>query len=125
MTNKKSKKKDKSHIKKRNKNWQIYKDYYLKKTKSKKFEDFLTNDLYDFEPKISKSKNKTTHSFKDIKVGSVEYSEGPVGCTYIHFDKGARVYQSTQGGCVANVSMNSLFNDFNVASSHFNSLTLF
>lgn len=115
MTNKKTKKIDKSHIKKRNKNWQIYKDYYLKKTKSKKFNDnFLTNDLYDFEPKVSKSKNKTKHSFKDIKVGSVEYSEGPVGCTYIHFDKGARVYQSTQGGYVANMTMSSLNNDFNL-----------
>ena len=86
----------------------------FKKTKSKKFEDFLTNDLYDFQPKVSKSKNKTTHSFKDIKVGSVEYSEGPVGCTYIHFNNGARVYQSTQGGYVANMTMSSLNNDFNL-----------
>ena len=61
-----------------------------------KFE--ITNDTMKLKPKLSKSDNKIDLNFKDVKVSQVEYSEGPVGLTYIDFPKGARVYMDIRGG---------------------------
>jgi len=61
-----------------------------------KFE--ITNDNMKLKPKLSKSDNKISLNFKDVKVAQVEYSEGPVGLTYIDFPKGARVYMDVRGG---------------------------
>ena len=102
-------------VKKRNKMWYLYHDE-LKKNKSKKHilydPLFITNDLFNLEPKISSSNSKTNFNFSDITIGSAHYEEGPVGCTYIDFKNGARVYQDIRGGYTGNVTMNSVNNDF-------------
>ena len=102
-------------VNKRNKMWYEYHDQ-LKKNKDKKHVIydplFITNDLFDLEPHISVSKSKTNFKFSDITIGSVHYEEGPVGCTYIDFKNGARVFQDIRGGYTGNVTMNSVNIDF-------------
>tara|TARA_B100000963_G_C22552240_1_gene637333 strand:- start:240 stop:1142 length:903 start_codon:yes stop_codon:yes gene_type:complete len=73
---------------------------------------FITNDLFNLQPKISVSDSKTKYKFSDVTIGSVHYEEGPVGCTFIDFKNGARVFQDIRGGYTGNVTMNSINNDF-------------
>jgi len=58
----------------------------------------LSNDLLNLQPRLSESKNSIKVNFNNIKVAQVEYSEGPVGLTYIHFIKGAKCYMDIRGG---------------------------
>jgi L-aminopeptidase/D-esterase-like protein len=60
----------------------------------------LTNDLLNLVPKLSTSKHSLVlpEGFNDIEVAQVEYSEGPVGVTYIHFVGGAKVFMDVRGG---------------------------
>ena len=73
---------------------------------------FITNDLFNLKPLISKSKSKTNFKYSDISIGSVHYEEGPVGCTFIDFKNKARVFQDIRGGYIGNVTMNSVNIDF-------------
>lgn len=66
------------------------------KNKVSKFD--ITNDKLKLKPKLSKSNNKIILDFNDILVSQVEYSEGPVGLTYIYFPKGAKVHMDIRGG---------------------------
>lgn len=121
MVNSKKKSKKKSLktppniVKKRNKMWYEYQDE-LKKNKTKKHiiynPLFITNDLFNLVPQISISNSKTNYKFNDITIGSVHYDEGPVGCTFIDFKNGARVFQDIRGGYTGNVTMNSTNIDF-------------
>lgn len=58
----------------------------------------ISNDMIELEPMISKSKSSIKLDFPDIEVSQVEYAEGPVGLTYIHFNTGAKVYMDIRGG---------------------------
>lgn len=58
----------------------------------------ITNDKVKLKPRLSKSDNKIELNFKDVKISQVEYSEGPVGLTYIDFPKGAKVHMDVRGG---------------------------
>ena len=95
--------------------WYDYHDE-LKKNKTKKHiiydPLFVTNDLFNLVPQISVSDSKTKYKFSDVTIGSVHYEEGPVGCTFIDFKNGARVFQDIRGGYTGNVTMNSVNNDF-------------
>ena len=62
-----------------------------------------TNDLTLLKPSNSKGKS-LQHKFTDVKVASVEYTDGVVGTTYIDFKNGARVVETEYGGCVNKVS---------------------
>ena len=105
MVNSKKKSKKKSFntppniVKKRNKMWYDYHDE-LKKNKTKKHiiydPLFVTNDLFNLVPQISVSDSKTKYKFSDVTIGSVHYEEGPVGCTFIDFKNGARVFQDIE-----------------------------
>ncbi len=67
-------------------------------TDKKKKEKILTNDTMNLIPKNSKSKHFIELEFPDIQVSQCEYSEGPVGLTFINFKKGAKVYMEARGG---------------------------
>ena len=114
-TKKKSLKTPEEIVKKRNKMWYEYHEE-LKKNNNKKHiiydPLFITNDLFNLKPLISKSKSKTNFKFSDISIGSVHYEEGPVGCTFIDFKNKARVFQDMRGGYIGNVTMNSVNIDF-------------
>jgi hypothetical protein len=69
-----------------------------------------TNDLNPLPPFVSKGK-QIKHKFKNIKVASVEYTEGLVGSTFIHFEKGARVYKEVTGGFANRVTCNNISSD--------------
>ena len=81
-TKKKSLKTPEEIVKKRNKMWYEYHEE-LKKNNNKKHiiydPLFITNDLFNLKPLISKSKSKTNFKYSDISIGSVHYEEGPVG----------------------------------------------
>ncbi len=64
----------------------------------KKKEKILTNDTMNLIPKNSKSKHFIKLEFPDIQVSQCEYSEGPVGLTFINFKKGAKVHMEARGG---------------------------
>ncbi len=70
----------------------------LKKTKKEKKPKILTNDLLHLVPKVSTSKNYIELKFPNISVSQCEYSEGPVGLTFINFKKGAKVHMEARGG---------------------------
>ena len=120
MVKKKTKKKSLSNktptelLNKRNKMWYEYNEIIRNKNKKSLNKHFVTNDLFDFVPRISTSKSITKFNFPDITIGSVHYDEGPVGCTYIDFKNGARVHQDLRGGYVANTTMSSINIDYNV-----------
>jgi L-aminopeptidase/D-esterase-like protein len=69
-----------------------------------------TNDLNPLPPSVSKGK-QIKHKFKNIKVASVEYTDGVVGSTFIHFEKGARVYEEVTGGFANRVTCNNVSSD--------------
>lgn len=58
----------------------------------------FSNDNVSLIPKISESKNFTLLSFPNISVSQVEYSEGPVGMTFIKFNNLAKVNMEIRGG---------------------------
>ena len=114
LKNKSISKKSQKLKNKRNKLWYEYNEIIKNKNKKSLNKYFVTNDLFDFVPKISKSNSMTKFNFPDITIGSVHYDEGPVGCTYIDFKNGARVHQDLRGGYVANTTMSSINIDYNV-----------
>jgi L-aminopeptidase/D-esterase-like protein len=60
---------------------------------------YKTNDDIDLVPKISKSSKPIKINFDNIKFSCCEYSEGPVGLTYIDFGKvGAKTHMDIRGG---------------------------
>jgi L-aminopeptidase/D-esterase-like protein len=66
---------------------------------AKKNKQFIkSNDNMDLVPKKSTSKHYIKLEFPNIKVAQCEYSEGPVGLTFIDFKKGARVHMEARGG---------------------------
>ena len=58
----------------------------------------LTNDLLNLKPKNSTSKHFIELKFPNIEVSQCEYSEGPVGLTFIKAKKGMKVYMKARGG---------------------------
>jgi L-aminopeptidase/D-esterase-like protein len=91
-------KKDKMKIKKDK--TKIKKD----KMKIKKDVKIKSNDLIKLVPRPSTSANSIPLKFPGIRVAQCEYHEGPVGLTYIHFNRGARVYMEARGGYPAYIS---------------------
>ena len=57
-----------------------------------------TNDSMKLKPVNSTSKNFIKLDFPNLVVAQCEYTEGPVGLTFIKFNKGARVYKEIRGG---------------------------
>jgi L-aminopeptidase/D-esterase-like protein len=57
-----------------------------------------SNDTLKLIPKKSVSKNYIKLEFPNINVSQCEYSEGPVGLTFIKFNKGAKVHMEIRGG---------------------------
>lgn len=74
----------------------------------------ISNDNIKLIPKISTSKKYIELDFPDIKVSQCEYKEGPVGLTYIHFNKGVKCFMDVRGGwpayldCLSNNDKNIL-----------------
>ncbi len=68
------------------------------KTKTKTKTKIESNDNMSLVPKNSTSKNFIKLEFPDISVSQCEYSEGPVGLTFINFLSGAKVCMETRGG---------------------------
>jgi len=67
-----------------------------KETKMKK--EIKTNDNMKLIPKISTSKHFIKLEFPNIVVSQCEYSDGPVGLTFIRCDDGLRVHKEIRGG---------------------------
>jgi hypothetical protein len=65
------------------------------------------NDNMILKPKKSKSKNYIKLKFPDISVSQCEYSEGPVGLTFIRYigNKYMVVYKSSRGGACQQINM--------------------
>lgn len=57
-----------------------------------------TNDNMKLVPRVSTSENYIDLKFPGIQVSQCEYSEGPVGITFIRFMKGAKVHMEVRGG---------------------------
>ena len=74
-----------------------------------------TNDDMNLIPKLSKNNNKVIIDFDDILFSNVEYSEGPVGLTYIHFPETIKCYMDIRGGWPAYINALST-NDKNMIS---------
>lgn len=74
--------------------------YCYKKTKKqdKKQQRIITNDCINLKPKKSTSEHSIKLQFPDILVSQCEYTEGPVGLTFIYFKKGAKTSMSVRGG---------------------------
>lgn len=64
----------------------------------KKNKEIKTNDIIKCVPKKSTSENFIKLNFPDIKVSQCEYSEGPVGLTFIHCGTGLKVHKEIRGG---------------------------
>jgi len=58
----------------------------------------LTNDNINLQPINSNSKSYIKLIFPSLQVSQVEYTEGPVGLTFIKFNKGAKVHMEVRGG---------------------------
>lgn len=64
-----------------------------------------TNDNMSLIPKNSKSENVLKFNFPEIEIASVQYDEGPVGCTYIRFCvDNAMFYCDSRGGWPATIA---------------------
>lgn len=74
-------------------------------TGGKKSIPIPSNDNLELVPISSTSKNFIELNFPDIKVGQCAYSDGPVGLTFIQFQKGARMYKEKRGGWPADIDM--------------------
>ncbi len=59
---------------------------------------FLSNDNMKLIPKKSTSKHYIKLKFPNIRISQCEYSEGPVGLTFIDFKSGAKVWMEARGG---------------------------
>lgn len=57
-----------------------------------------SNDNMKLVPKKSTSNHYIKLEFLNIRVSQCEYSEGPVGITFIDFKKGAKVHMEVRGG---------------------------
>lgn len=67
--------------------------------------DILSNDNAELIPKLSTSKNFIKLDFPNINISQVEYSEGPVGLTYIQYINAARVHMEVRGSWPAYINM--------------------
>ncbi len=63
-----------------------------------KIQVIKSNDNMDLVPKNSTSKHYIKLEFPNIRVAQCEYSEGPVGLTFIDFKSGAKVHMEARGG---------------------------
>lgn len=63
-----------------------------------------SNDNMDLVPKKSTSNNYIKLDFPSLRVSQCEYSEGPVGLTFINFKKGAKVHMEARGGYPAYIN---------------------
>ncbi|XWV25369.1 endotype 6-aminohexanoat-oligomer hydrolase [Tupanvirus deep ocean] len=73
----------------------------------------ITNDNIILQPVPSRSKRKIEFYFPEISIASVQYNEGPTGCTYIRFnvDK-VNYYMDSRGGSVTTIGTdNSRYNN--------------
>ena len=78
-----------------------YKKKYLELSNNKmhsSLNELKSNDTLKLIPKKSVSKNYIKLEFPNINVSQCEYSEGPVGLTFIKFNKGAKVHMEIRGG---------------------------
>jgi L-aminopeptidase/D-esterase-like protein len=78
-----------------------YKNKYLKLRSNQMYggsNKIKSNDNLKLIPKKSISKNYIKLEFPNITVSQCEYSEGPVGLTFIKFNKGAKVHMEVRGG---------------------------
>lgn len=71
----------------------------------------LTNDLVKLSPRSAKSLDKLVFDFPEVQLSTVQYDEGPVGCTLIYFPKGGKSYIDIRGGMPGIVSYPSTGSD--------------
>lgn len=62
-----------------------------------------TNDNMKLIPKNSTSKHFIKLEFPGLIISQCEYSEGPVGLTFIRSKKGFKVYKEIRGGCPGHI----------------------
>lgn len=78
-----------------------YKIKYLNKLKIDSKTRIITNDNTKLIPVVSKTNKLLTFDFPEISIASVQYNEGPTGCTYIRFNNNKAVfYCDRRGGYV-------------------------
>ncbi|BCS82790.1 endotype 6-aminohexanoat-oligomer hydrolase [Cotonvirus japonicus] len=69
--------------------------------RNKKSKDVPSNDNTQLTPTVSQAKRTLEFDFPEISVASVEYSDGPTGCTYVRFNvRVASYYVDPRGGSV-------------------------
>ncbi|AGD92820.1 endotype 6-aminohexanoat-oligomer hydrolase [Megavirus lba] len=67
----------------------------------------ITNDNINLIPVVSRSERILEFDFPEISIASVEYTEGPTGCTYIRFNVDtASYYVDARGGSVMTYASN-------------------
>lgn len=89
-------------------NYNKYKNKYLSLKKK-----IITNDLVDLVPK-KVLENVVEFDFDELNISTVQYDEGPCGCTLLYFDQGAQVYIDKRGGSPAFLSVESNDDDFSL-----------
>jgi 6-aminohexanoate-oligomer endohydrolase len=68
----------------------------------------ITNDNICLYPSIGKSNRMIKFNFPEISVASVQYNEGPTGCTYVRFNtNNTRYFMDSRGGSVATFATNN------------------
>jgi len=74
--------------------------------------DVITNDNLQLIPKISYSHKLLTFNFPEVSIASVEYAEGPTGCTYIRFNVDKTTFHvDARGGAVTTYAADLTRND--------------
>lgn len=63
-----------------------------------------TNDSMELIPKVA-TINPFQFDFDEFGIASVQYEEGPCGCTLILFDRGAQAYADRRGGSIASMDV--------------------
>uniref|UniRef100_A0A6G6ACC5 Endotype 6-aminohexanoat-oligomer hydrolase n=1 Tax=Borely moumouvirus TaxID=2712067 RepID=A0A6G6ACC5_9VIRU len=67
----------------------------------------ITNDNVQLTPKVSHSERFIEFDFPEISISSVEYPQGPTGCTYIRFNtNNVSYYVDSRGGSVMTYASN-------------------
>ena len=84
----------------------MIKKFIIKNNNKNKLNSSKTNDFLNLVPKIG-ILNQIKYDFDGILVATVQYEEGPCGCTLIYFEKGAQIYIDKRGGSPAYLSVES------------------
>lgn len=74
----------------------------------------VTNDNIKLVPVVSKTNILMTFDFPEISIASVQYNEGPTGCTYIRFNNEKSTFHcDRRGGSVMTFSSDQVRSDKN------------